>query len=54
MQRLCRCIYNSTLSLTSALDEVGGQCNAPAGVHIYQQGRCIGHPPHLEPRLKKE
>jgi hypothetical protein len=37
-------MYSSTLSLTSALDVMGGHCHAPAVVVLFPQYRRLGGP----------
>jgi hypothetical protein len=49
--------YSSTLSLTSALDVVGGQCHAPAflppGMTLYPLYRGLGGPKSRSGRVRK-
>ena len=49
--------YRSTLSLTSALDRVGGQCHAPVplppGKTRYQLYRRLGRPQGRSARARK-
>jgi len=50
-------MYNSTLSLASALDGAGGQCNAPAALPLgkarYPLHRRLGRPKSQSGRVRK-